>query len=81
MALRFRYGCSNLEGKFGQETRELGRLPKFPNVVIIAEDPLNYVPFVVTTEVRNGLEFQRGGPTHVRHTDAFNACSDRFWCY
>lgn len=43
MALR--YGCSSLECKFGQETRELGRLPKFPNLVIIAEDPLNYVPF------------------------------------
>lgn len=35
--------------KFGQDTRELGRLPKFPNLVIIAEDPLNYVPFVRPT--------------------------------
>ena len=51
MALR--YGCRSLECKFGEETRELGRLPKFPNLVIIAEDPLNYVPFVRHTGVRS----------------------------
>ena len=52
MALR--YGCRSLECKFGEETRELGRLPKFPNLVIIAEDPLNYVPFVDVTGAVNG---------------------------
>ncbi len=39
MALR--YGSSGLGGKFGQETDELGRLPKFPNLTTIAEDPVN----------------------------------------
>ena len=39
MALR--YGSSGLVCKFGQETRELGRLPRFPNLTIIAEDSLN----------------------------------------
>ncbi len=48
MALR--YGCNSIECKFGQKTGEPGRLAKFPNLVIIAEDPLNYVPFVC----RNG---------------------------
>ena len=44
MALR--NGSSRLGCKFGQETRELGRLPKLPNLMIIARDTLNYVPFV-----------------------------------
>ena len=48
MALR--YGSSGLACKFGQETRKLGRLSKFPELLIIAEDSLNYVPFVRPTD-------------------------------